>query len=248
MSSLFIVIGLFVISSVGIVLYFFEKINQKILHLLIALGAGTMFSVSLVHILPETLEVSQYSIYAFIIGFLIIYLLEEILTPHSHDHSHHEHSHEDPHEHYNHVVIVAWIAIFIHTLFDGLSIRAGFAMDNTLGFSILSGVALHQIPVSLSVASMMRDSLFHKKTQVILIILFWFAASIGFVISGPIIGHLSPTLVALSSALAGGSLLYVSNVELLPMIHAQSSKKMKYITVLLFVLGVIGMSLVAFFE
>jgi zinc transporter ZupT len=121
-------------------------------------------------------------------------------------------------------------------------------MDNTLGLSILSGVAIHQIPVSLSVASMMRDSHFQKKTQVILIILFWLAASIGFIISAPIIGHLSPTLVALSSALAGGSLLYVSNVELLPMIHAQSNKKMKYITVLLFVLGVIGMSLVAFFE
>lgn len=138
MSSLFIVLGLFVISSLGIILYFFESISQKILHLLIALGAGTMFSVSLVHILPETMEESQYAIYAFIIGFLCIYLLEEILTPHSHDHKHHDHSHEDPHEHYNHVVIVAWIAICIHTLFDGLSIRASFAMDNTLGMSVLA--------------------------------------------------------------------------------------------------------------
>lgn len=97
-------------------------------------------------------------------------------------------------------------------------------------------------------ASMLRDSLFQKKTQIILLVVFGFTASAGFVISGPIIGHLSPSLVALSSALAGGSLLYVSNVELLPMIHAQSSRKMKYITVMLFVLGVVGMSLVAFFE
>jgi len=118
-------------------LYFFQNINQKILHLLIALGAGTMFSVSLVHILPEMMEINEMSIYAFVGGFLMIYLLEEILTPHSHDHHHHEHTHEDPHEHYNHVVMVAWIAIFIHTLFDGVSIRAGFALDNTLGLTIL---------------------------------------------------------------------------------------------------------------
>jgi zinc transporter ZupT len=248
MSSLIIIAGLFLISSLWIILYFFETINQKILHLLIALGAGTMFSVSLVHILPETLEESNYAIYAFILGFLFIYLLEEILTPHSHDHHHHDHSHEDPHEHYNHVVTVAWIAIFIHTLFDGLSIRAWFAMDNTLGLSILSWVAIHQIPVSLSVASMLRESLFSRKTQIVLVITFGLAASLGFIISAPIISHLSPTLIAFSSALAGGSLLYVSNVELLPMIHAQSTKKMKYITVSLFVLGVIGMSLVAFFE
>lgn len=138
MSSLFIILGLFVISSLGIILYFFDSISQKILHLFIALGAGTMFSVSLVHILPETMEESQYAIYAFVIGFLCIYLLEEILTHHRHDHSHEDHSHEDPHEHYNHVVIVAWIAICIHTLFDGLSIRAGFSMENTLGMSVLA--------------------------------------------------------------------------------------------------------------
>lgn len=153
-------------------LYFFETINQKILHLLIALGAGTMFSVALVHILPETLEASRYSIYAFIIGFLMIYVLEEILTPHAHDHHHHNHTHEDPHEHYNHVVTVAWVAIFIHTLFDGLSIRAGFAMDNTLGMSILGGVAIHQIPVSLSVASMLRGSFWSRKIQIILMMFF----------------------------------------------------------------------------
>lgn len=83
-----------------------------------------MFSVALVHILPASLEQNPFSIYAFALGFLIIYLLEEILTTHHHDHPHHDHSHEDPHEHFHHVVIVAWIAIFVHTLFDGLGIRA----------------------------------------------------------------------------------------------------------------------------
>jgi zinc transporter ZupT len=81
---------------------------------------------------------------------------------------------------------------------------------------------------------MLRESLFQKKTQIMLMILFSLAASIGFVLTGGIIHHISPTMIASSSALAGGSLLYVSNVELLPMIHAQSSKKMKYITVVLF--------------
>jgi zinc transporter ZupT len=124
MSDFFLIFGLFLISSVGLSLYLFRSINQKILHLLIALGAGTMFSVALVHILPESLEQSPNAIYAFIAGFILIYLLEEILTPHSHDQIHHDHTHEDPHEHFNHVVLVSWIAIFVHTLFDGLGIRA----------------------------------------------------------------------------------------------------------------------------
>lgn len=248
MSQLLLISGLFLISSVGIIIYFFRSINQKILHLLIALGAGTMFSVALVHILPESLEQSPYSIYAFVTGFLLIYLLEEILTTHHHDHTHNDHTHEDPHEHFHHVVVVAWIAIFVHTLFDGLGIRAWFAINTTLGLSIFAGIAIHQIPVSLSVASMLRESDFQKKTQIILTLLFALAAPLGFIISGKIIGDLPLVLVWLATALAGGSLLYVSNVELLPMIHAQSSRKMKYITVILFVVGVIGMSAVKLLE
>lgn len=90
--------------------------------------------------------------------------------------------------------------------------------------------------------------MFHKKTQITLMIFFGLAASIGFILTDSIIDHISPAVVALSSALAGGSLLYVSNVELLPMIHAQSTKKMKYITVILFVIGAVGMSLVKILE
>lgn len=207
-----------------------------------------MFSVALVHILPESLEQTPLSIYAFIGGFLLIYLLEEMLTPHSHDHTHHDHTHEDPHEHYNHVVLVSWIAIFIHTLFDGLGIRAGFAMNTALGLSIFAGIAIHQVPVSLSIASMLHKSAFKKKTQVLLTLLFALAAPMGFAISDIIIHDISETSIGLATALAGGSLLYVSNVELLPMVHSQTSKKMKLITVTLFVVGVVGMSLIKFWE
>jgi zinc transporter ZupT len=115
---------LFCISATGLILFFFARINQTVLSLLIGLGAGSMLSVSLVHIYPEALEQTQYAVYAFLAGFLAIYLIEEFLTPHAHDHGHGDHTHEDPHEHYDHVAIVSWIAIFVHTLFDGLAIRA----------------------------------------------------------------------------------------------------------------------------
>jgi zinc transporter ZupT len=137
MNLFFPLIVLFFISATGIILYLFRKINQTILNLLIALGAGSMLAVSLVHILTESLQSSEFAIYTFIGGFLTIYLLEELLTKHQHDHTHEDHIHEDPHEHYNHVALVSGIAIFVHTLFDGLGIRAGFGISNTLGYSVL---------------------------------------------------------------------------------------------------------------
>lgn len=125
------------VSATGLLLYFFKRVNQSILNLLIGLGAGSMLAVSLVHILPEALEETTFAIYAFIAGFLLIYIIEEILTPHKHDHTHGNHAHEDPHEHYDHVALVSFIAIFIHTLFDGLGIRAGFGINEITGYSVL---------------------------------------------------------------------------------------------------------------
>lgn len=237
---------LFCISATGMVLYFFKKINQTILNLLIALGAGSMLAVSLVHILTEALISSELAIYAFMGGFLIIYLVEELLTRHQDDHTHGDHTHEDPHEHYNHVALVTGVAIFIHTLFDGLGIRAGFGISATLGYSILFAVAIHQIPVSLSLAAIFQESRFQRKTQIFALLLFALAAPIGFYLSDALLSHTGEIFTALATAFAGGSLLYVSASDLLPVVHSQS--RYKYLTIACFVIGVVGMSAVKLWE
>lgn len=239
-------IALFFISGTGIVLYFFKKINTTVLNLLIALGAGSMLAVSLVHILTEALESSELAIYAFMAGFLVVYLVEELLTHHQNDRKHGDHTHEDPHEHYNHVALVTGIAIFIHTLFDGLGIRAGFGISATLGYSILFGVAIHQIPVSLSLAAIFQESNFRRKTQIGALVVFAMAAPIGFYLSDLLLSHTNEVVTALATAFAGGSLLYVSASDLLPVVHSQS--RYKYFTIACFVFGAVAMSAVKLLE
>lgn len=229
-----------IISAAGLILFLFKKVNQTALSLLIWLGAGSMLSVSLVHIFPEALEQTENAVYAFMAGFLIIYLIEEILTPHHHDHGHGDHTHEDPHEHYDHVALVSFIAIFIHTLFDGLGIRAGFGISPEVWYTILAGIAIHQIPVSLSLAAIFRESKFTKKTQFTYLSLFALAAPIGYFISDLILSNISGSFAGLATAFAGWSLLYIATADLLPVIHSQT--KNKYATVTLFIIGAIGMS------
>lgn len=237
---------LFCISVTGIILYFFKKIHKTVLNLLIALGAGSMLAVSLVHILAESLEITHFAIYAFMGGFLVVYLIEELLTNHEHDHKHGDHTHEDPHEHHNHIALVTGIAISIHTLFDGLGIRAGFGISSTLGYSILMAVAIHQIPVSLSLAALFQESAFRRKIQIGALLLFALSAPLGFYLSDIFLSHLSETFTALAVAFAGGSLLYVSTTDLLPVVHSQS--RYKYLTILCFTIGVVGMSAVKLWE
>ena len=237
---------LVLISATGLLLFLFDRVNRLILNSLIGLWAGSMLAVSLVHIFPEALEQTQYAVYAFMVGFLLIYLIEEILTPHIHDHGHGDHTHEDPHEHYDHVALVSFIAIFVHTLFDGFGIRAGFAISTEVWYTILIGIAIHQIPVSLSLAALFRESRFQIHTQIIFVILVALAAPISFVLSDIFFTGISWVWTGLIAAMAGGSLLYVATADLLPVIHGQ--KKYKYATVTLFFLGAIGMSMVKYFE
>jgi zinc transporter ZupT len=231
------------ISATGLILYMFKRVNTTALNLLIALGAGSMLAVSLVHIFPESMEQTENAVYAFLAGFIIIYLIEELLTPHRHDHAHGDHAHEDPHEHYDHVAIVSFIAIFSHTLLDGLGIRAGMGLSETAGYAILFGVAVHQIPVSLSLAALMRESKLTRNIQILLVALFAIAAPLGYFLSDIILSNVSEGIVGLAAAFAGGSLLYIATTDLLPVIH--STTKHKYTSILFFLLGVTLMSALA---
>lgn len=107
-------------------------------------------------------------------------------------------------------------------------------------------MALHQIPVSLSLAAIFRESKFKKNIQLIFLSLFAIAAPIGFVISDIILSNVSMSFTGLATAFAGGSLLYVATADLLPVIHSQTNKK--YATVTLFIIGCIAMSAVKLFE
>lgn len=230
-----------IISATGLLLYSVRKVNANILNLFIALWAWSMLAVALVHILPESIEQTENAIFAFIAGFIAIYIIEELLTPHHHDHAHEDHIHEDPHEHYDHVAIITFVAIFSHTLLDGLGIRAGMWLSEVAGYAILFGVWVHQIPVSLSLAAILRESKLKKNSQILLLCLFALAAPLWYVISDLMLENVNEMTTWIAAAFAWWSLLYVATSDLLPMIHAQSKKK--YATMIAFLLGVITMSI-----
>jgi zinc and cadmium transporter len=171
------------ISASGLLLYTRKDIPTKHLSLLIALGAGSMLAVSLVHIFPESLENTENAVFAFLAGFIVIYLIEELMTRHRHDHSHGDHAHEDPHEHYDHIALISWLAICAHTLLDGVGIRASMGLSEAAGYAVFVGVVIHQIPVSLALASLLRESALGQQKQIFLILLFALMAPLGFLAS-----------------------------------------------------------------
>jgi len=246
MSYIFPLILLSLISWSGFFLYGKKKISRCVLNMLIGLWAGSMLSLSLVHIFPEALEENSLAVYSFLAWFLLVYLIEEFLTPHKHDHEHGNHSHEDIHEHYDHVAIVSLIWISIHTLFDGVGVRVWFGISPEIWYAAIFAVALHQIPVSLSLAAIFRESKIVKKTQLLLLWFFALSASIWFILSDVLFSFIDTSIIPLIAAFAGWSLLYIATTDLMPVIHAQNEKK--YLSIIAFLIWCIGMTLVRFFE
>jgi zinc transporter ZupT len=94
-------------------------------------------------------------------------------------------------------------------------------LSDTAGYAILFGVAVHQIPVSLSLAAIFRESKFEKKRQILFLVAFALAAPIGYLIADIFLHDVDAMIAGLAAAFAGGSLLYVATADLLPVIHSQ---------------------------
>lgn len=165
-----------------------------------------------------------------------MYLLEEILSLHSHHAPHHDHSHEDPHAHSHHVALIACVALVIHTLFDGMAIRAAREVSDMLSYGVLFGVVIHQIPMSLSLAAILKKSQVSRQMQIICMLIFSVSIAFGYMLAHLSLQHLGQSFAIYATALAGGSLLYIATVDLLPMTHAESKRKFPIITA--FCLGI----------
>lgn len=240
MSLILLFIVFTIISLSGLILYIWKNIPRTPLLMMVALGAGSMLTISLTHIFPEAIsEGWEWAIFGFLWGFIALYILEEIFTGHKHDHTHGDHTHEDPHEHSNHVSLVAWGGIFLHTLLDGLSIAASFHISEELWYAVLFGIMIHQIPVSLGLAGILRQSQLQIGIQYLLMILFGVSALVWWGVSHLFLDSMSHVGIWIASAFAGGSLLYIATTDLIPMIHGQS--KHKYSMLLCFLVGVMLM-------
>ncbi|EKD65917.1 MAG: hypothetical protein ACD_49C00075G0004 [uncultured bacterium (gcode 4)] len=229
---------LFIISLSGLIITHNPKIEKKILENIISLGAWVMISISIVHIMPESIKLNEKMVFAFIIGFILIYFIENFLMVHS----------CVEHEcHYHNISIVSWIALFVHTFFDWIGIWAWYLSNSNLWYIILAWVAIHQIPVSVSISSLLRHSNFTKKIQTFMMILFALSAPLWFIGSFLFLSWVwSEFYTSLFLAISGGSLLYIWASDLLPTIHKNSKNRNSVI--IFFLIWIIVTSLAKFLE
>lgn len=217
-----------------------KKQLHKIIHLLLALAAGTLIADAFFHLLPESVEVlgAELSLQVTFLAFLGFFFIEKILGWH--------HCHKD-HCEVHSVAYMNLLGDSIHNFIDGMIIAASFAVSWEIGLGATLAIILHELPQELGDFGVLLHAGLSKKQA----ITFNFFVSL-FAILGVIVGQqlfaVSENIIHYLLAIAAGGFLYIATADLLPEIRAEKNFGKLFQSLLFFIIGVGTIYLLKFLE
>jgi zinc and cadmium transporter len=200
---------------VGIVLVIMgEELVIRYSHYVNSFAAGLILGVAFFHLFPESLELSENALLFIFVGFLVFYLLENVMVLHSGSEIHFSEKHNPHHA----KGMVMFSGLFFHSLIDGVIIGVGFEIDPKLGLLTSLGIISHELPEGVTSFSLLVTSI-ARKTALKMSIAVALATPLGAILSLAFIKGLSEATVGLLLAMAGGSFLYIGASDLIPETH-----------------------------
>lgn len=165
----------------GLLTIIYPKINQKNFKYILAFSGAYLFSITVLHILPELYIGSSKHIYVglfVLIGFYFQIILDYFSEGVEHGHTHHGHSHGSK------GVFLLFISLFVHSLLEGtLLVHPHATHEHEEVRHLLFGLMLHKIPESFALASILILNYEKKKWVIILLLIYSLASPIGLIIS-----------------------------------------------------------------
>ncbi|MBK8792393.1 MAG: ZIP family metal transporter [Holophaga sp.] len=198
-----------------LVVRYFQGKSSLMRHLS-GVAAGYLVAVTLVRILPESIEQGGNGMaYWALGGFLAVHVIEHGISPHFH-YGEETHAHEVTWL----AGILALIGLSLHSFMDGMAITAAIRTQSSLGTLVFMGILLHRIPEGATISSIFLVRGFGARGSMLAAGGLALAAWLGAVSQeflklpvGPVLG------------LAAGLGLYVASSDLLP--QAQKEKGWK---------------------
>lgn len=225
------------ISLIGILIIFFnDRLLQKILFFLVSLAAGVLIGNALLDLIPESLENSTAnSTFLYVLlGFITFFLLEKLL------HWHHCHK-GDCNEH-----TFAYINLLgdsIHNFIDGFIISASFITNTSLGIITTITIILHEIPQELSDFGVLIYGGFTKAKALAFNFLTALTSIIGGLLGYYLSTYTSKFIIILPPIAAGG-FIYIAASDLIPELKKETDLKASILSFVIFLLGILMVYLV----
>ncbi|MBI1861695.1 MAG: ZIP family metal transporter [Deltaproteobacteria bacterium] len=187
------------------------SLSERKLQMGVALGAGLLLGMSLVHMIPEAAELMPETFGIWLLaGFLILLVAERFVMVHAC---------EETHCDYHTIGWAAFIGLTIHGLIEGAALASSLVVPK-IGPMVLIAIVSHKLPSGIALSSILKMAGISKRKSV--------AFVTGVAISGPVGLFLSYALLSqmAQSATAGallsmsaGTFLYIGACDLLPEMH-----------------------------
>ena len=214
----------------------------------LAFATGIMLSISLTELLPESVSLLDVplSILMFFAGGLVS-LIIDFLLPHSHGHGEEEPGHyisECECTHSHDVSMVMIIALVLHNIIEGLVTGITASNNIRFGWALAIGIALHNIPIGLTLSESVVSSGKKKAEAVLICAAVGMTQPLGALIGMLLFGHGShDNMMGILMAVTSGILVYISFNELWPAVREYNNRKA---TIIMLFLGIIFIPVLSF--
>jgi zinc transporter ZupT len=206
-----------VVTTLGIVaIGKYEAWAQRNTVYFMSFVVGVLISVSFIHLIPESFQMSTQAPIFLLGGFLALYLLNRFLKLYV--------CHEYGREAYT-ISLISMVGIGFHSFLDGIIYAVTFNVSIFTGALSAIGMVLHEFPEGIVTFSLLQRGQFSKKKSI------WYAflaaavtTPLGAVVSYPFINNISLTMLGSLLAISAGALTYVAAVHLLPEVEKENRR------------------------
>lgn len=215
----------------GLVAIYFPKINGGNYKLLLVFAGSYLFSITIIHILPElysqSLNPGLIGI-CVLIGFFIQQGLEFLSSGVEHGHIH---VHEKNHQHKESSAILVLIALCIHAFLEGgLLAHPRTVTHHHDSNTLLWGIVLHKAPEAFALMSVLLCEVKTKTRAIFFLLIFALASPVGLSLSDYLLANelMSSQAFTILFAIVSGNFLHISTTIVFESSadHKFNSKKM----------------------
>ena len=211
-----------------------EKL-AKILIYFISFSAGALFGDAFIHLLPEAIKESGFSLFialSVIAGILIFFILEKFICwrhcnmPITKKHIHN-------------FAYMNLVGDSLHNFIDGLIIAASYIVSLPIGIATTLAVIFHEIPQEIGDFGVLLHGGFSKGKALLMNFLTALTAVVGVVV-GLILKN-AENIQAFLIPFAIGGFIYIAGSDLIPELHKETNVRKSLIQVISFILGILVM-------
>jgi zinc and cadmium transporter len=234
---LYSLLAVFIVSLISFVGVFTLALNneklKKILLFLVSFSAGALLGDSFIHLLPEIIKTTGFTIYAALAtlgGILIFFILEKFICWR---HCHIPTSKTHPHP----IAFMNLIGDGFHNLLDGMIIAGSFMVGTKIGIATTIAVILHEIPQEISDLGVLLHAGLSKKKALISNFLSALVAVLGALITLTF-GARIDFLITMIIPFTVGGFIYIATADLIPELHKETDPKKSFFQLLGIVFGI----------